>query len=76
MFTFFKGKITFLAFSVHVSVGGWPENQRRRVPWVVSGRPWAHEGSLASQAVGRASLLSLLAAEEGGMVTSEVILQN
>lgn len=55
----------------------WGDGQRtRRVPWAMSGWPWAHDGSLVSQAVGRAFLLSLLAAEEGGMVTSEVILQN
>lgn len=55
----------------------WGDGQRTRgVPWAMSGWPWAHDGSLVSQAVGRAFLLSLLAAEEGGMVTSEVILQN
>lgn len=55
----------------------WGDGQRtREVPWAMSGWPWAHDGSLVNQAVGRAFLLSLLAAEEGGMVTSEVILQN
>lgn len=61
---------------MHAYVGGWSENQRRSTlgyVWLALGTRWKPcESSCGAEPF----CCSLLATEEGGMVTSEVILQN